>query len=168
MKFAKIMLMFVIVTLLFVFGAACAGQDDNADIIQANVQLQEQVLRLMDNFQALMEANNSLQEELRHFQNQVAELTNPPLNGEFFDFPVFYQDFESLLNGYSQAFGIEQIALQNLADSSSDMEYILWRGSWDNLSLTQDYINQLVQNGWELVNMFGAGRMNGIVVVMRR
>ena len=159
--------------LLFVF-AACGGQDNQSDLLRANEQLQEEIKSLRYDFRNLMDEHISLQAEIRFVQGYLAALgnANQTVNGEYLgEFPVFYQDFQSLLIEPSHAeFIIEQAAWQNLSTSSAGMEYILWRGSWAMLGTTQDYINLLVQNGWEFVTMFQAGHAHagGIVVVMRR
>ena len=172
MKSVKVVMACTVIMLALVFAAACGSRDDNSDLLRANIMLQEELASLMHDFRNLMSENKDLQAELRYVRDYLAAEGNvsQSINGESQgEFPVFYQDFQSLLNETNHTgFSIEHTAWQNLSASSTGMQYILWRGSWGNLSDTQDYINLLVQNGWELVTMFGAGQLNGIVVVMRR
>ena len=147
MKFLRILSVLAVVCVFFVFAAACGGREDYSELVRINEQLQEEVNRLL----AVISAGDYLCE-----------------------YPVFNVDIQSLLSDASISEvgfepGIQQAGWQNLATQSTGREYILWRGSWGNLSDTEAYINLLVQNGWELVNMFGAGQLNNhIVVVMRR
>ena len=171
MKLAKFLQSCAVVVLLFVF-VACGGQDSQSDLLRANEQLQEEIKSLRYDLQNLTDEHRSLQAELSFVQGYLAAsgTANQSLNGVYpGEFPVFYQDFQSLLNEPIHAeFSFEQAAWQNLSTSSTGRHYILWRGSWGSLVETQDYINLLVQHGWELVTMFSAGQVQGIVVVMRR
>ena len=155
---------------LLVLVAACGGQDDGSELRLANEALQEEIEMLRFKLSILIDEQVNLQDELRLVQAQVDSMAVPPANGEYhYEFPMFHHDLQSLLNGSVLGeFSIEQAAWQNLSAATADMEYVLWRGSWANLGNTEHYINLLVSHGWELVNMFGAGAHNGIVVVMRR
>ena len=170
MKSVKVVLTSAVVLLLIVFVAACGGHDDRSDLLRANEQLQEEIERLMNGFWYLMYENSNLQAELKLARDQLAGTVSPSADEKYHEeYPMFHHDLQSLLNESGMAgLGIEHLAMQNLVAATPGMEYILWRGSWSNLSETEHYINLLVQNGWELVNMFGAGPVNGIVVVMRR
>ena len=174
MEFLKTAQACAVVMLLVVFVSACGGQDDLLDLMEANEQLQEEVDRLRHEFQDLMYDHSVLQAELRYVQEQVAaqSLASQSLNGEYHDeLPGLYCDFWDLFDEtYRDELGIEQLAWQNLGISSTGMEYMLWRGSWNNLANVEIHMNILSQQGWELVSMFQAGHAaaGGIVVVMRR
>ena len=171
----SIMVVFACAVLLLLV-AACGGRDDSSDLRLANEALQEEIEMLRQEMTFLFAAHVSLQDELRFVQAQVDSMAVHPANGEYQEngeyqdeFPMFHHDLQSLLNEPGlDRLSIEQIAWQNISATSAGMEYILWRGSWANLGNTEHYVNLLVSHGWELVNMFGAGQHNGIVVVMRR
>ena len=147
MKFLRIITVVAVVSMFFAFAAACGSRDDLSELIRANELLQEEINRLM----AAMPASQLAFEDFQC------------------EYPMFNRDIQSLLNEpiISES-GMQQLGWQNLAAQSTGRDYILWRGSWSTLSDTEHYINLLVQNGWELVSMFSAGQLNGIVVVMRR
>ena len=154
---------------LLVLVAACGGPDDSSDLRLANEALQEEIERLRQELTFLTETQHILLAELRHVQAQIDSMAVQPENGEYLDeFPMFHHDLQSLLNEPGMGVSIEHTAWQNISAATAGMEYILWRGSWGDLSGTEHYVNLLVQHGWELVHMFGAGMTNGVVVVMRR
>ena len=175
MKSVKVVFSCALALLLFVFITACGGQDDNSELLRANEQLQEEIEMLRSDIRKLISEHSSLQAELNFLQDQAGKTVNQSVNGIYQEeFPMFHHDLQSLLNDTNlydtslDEFSIEQVAWQNLSAQSAGREYILWRGSWNYLSETEYYVNLLVSHGWELVNMFGAGIINGIVVVMRR
>ena len=173
MKSVKFVVMFAAAMLLLMFATACGGRDGHSDLLESNEQLQVEIERLLSESAFFMNKIVSLQEELDLLHTQANGATSQPAIVEIYDeFPMFHQDLQSLLNEpITTEFTLEHAAWQNLASASEGMEYILWRGSLSNLSETERYINLLVQNGWELVTMFGAGSgygMAGMVIVMRR
>ena len=176
MKSVKVVISCTLALLVLAFVAACAcasrDDDDGLQRFLGSEQLQEEIEMLRQELMHLKHEHSNLQAELKNVLEQVEAngLASNAVNGEYqVEFPMFHHDLQSLLNetGYSD-FSFEHAGWQNLATSSIGREYILWRGSWNYLDETESYINLLTQHGWELVTMFGAGMINGIVVVMRR